>query len=170
MKYKHWIHTRKPVRIIPTKWYFSPWPKRVPVQLEQMPVVFWLLLKDVVWNINYAPYIVSTYLDINPAIVVEMNAGRVIALFNHIRSQVEKCNKSYEWAMMDLLPIGSDVDNSHFQGIENLAIIYDLMSYGNKTLKEAEQITFSEAISYLKIKNAYIRSDQNRYLKNKTKK
>ena len=172
MRFEKWLIDRRKIKIVPTTHYWQGLKRKaVPVSLSDMPIVYWLLLKDVVFDINYAPYIVSTYLDITPERVMAMKAGRVIALFNHIKHQVKKCNSIYEWVQEDLLNISADnIDNSHFDNLHNLALLFDLMGNGNRTMKEAEQLSFTEQMNYLKIKNAYIRSEQNRYLKSKNKK
>ena len=65
MNYRKWIRHRKEIEIIPTKWVWGLWFfRRVPVRMIGQPISTWLKLRNVVFDINYAPYILSVYLDI----------------------------------------------------------------------------------------------------------
>ena len=170
MNYRKWIRHRKEIEIIPTKWVWGLWFfRRVPVRMIGQPISTWLKLRNVVFDINYAPYILSVYLDIPQRSVFFMPAGRVIALYNHIHHQTKKCNRIFENIQSVLLNIDTGTDVSYFGGLDAMQMIYDLA--GGNILKgqQIENLTFAQVAMWQKITNAYIRIDQDRYLKDKAK-
>ena len=170
MNYRKWIRHRKEIEIIPTKWVWGLWFfRRVPVRMIGQPISTWLKLRNVVFDINYAPYILSVYLDIPQRSVFFMPAGRVIALYNHIHHQTKKCNRIFENIQSVLLQLDLGVDISHFEGLDAMQMIYDFA--GGDILKgqQIENLTFAQVMNWQKVVNAYIRVDQDRYVKDKAK-
>ena len=170
MNYRKWIRHRKEIEIIPTKWVWGAWyAKRVPVRMIDLPVAVWLKLRNVVFDIHYAPFILSVYLDIPQGHIPLMQAGRVIALYNHIKHQTEKCNQIFEKIQSVLLNIDTGTDVSHFEGLDAMQMIYDLAGGNILRGQQIETLTFAQVAMWQKITNAYIRIDQDRYLKDKAK-
>lgn len=170
MKFKKWIRTRHKIPVTPAKkvWGLFFY-KRVPVRMVDLPVSVWMRLQNVVFDITAAPYILSVYLGINPGQVEQMQAGRVIALFNHIKKQTEKCNTIWINTQSILLQIPDKIDRSHWEGKELIRTIYDLAKGDVLKSDEIENITFSKFINWMTVEFCYIRDEQNLYMKNKKK-
>ena len=143
--------------------------KTVPVRMIDLPIEIWLKLRNVVFDIHYAPFILGTYLNIPQSHIFFMDAGRVIALYNHVKHQTEKCNRIFENVQSVLLHIDDGIDQSHFEGLDAVQMIYDLS--GGDILKgsDVEKLTFAHVMTWLKVSYAYLRTDQNRYMKEKMK-
>jgi hypothetical protein len=134
-----------------------------------MKIEYWLKLRNVDFDIHYAPYILSVFLDIPAWRVLQMKAGIVIAIYNHIKHQVEKCNKIFDNVQSILLNIDEGVNKEYFEGIEAPTMIYDLAGGDIVKGEQIEKLTFAHVMTWLKVTNAYIRVEQDRYMKNKMK-
>ena len=168
MRYYKWVIKKQRIKAKPTWYVWGLWfYRKVPVYLDQMPVKIWMQLKDVKFDIDFAPYILGVYLNLPPEKIYTMKAKRVIALYRHIRAEVNRCNQLYENAMSILLDIPDGVDKSHFEGIADLLMIYDLADKDILKAEKVENIKYALVLNWTRVKNAIIRYEQNRYLKTK---
>jgi hypothetical protein len=170
MRYSTWIRKGGPVAITPRKkvWGFFYY-RSVPLMLREMPVTYWMQLKDVVFEIKYAPYIIGIFLNLNPAKVARMKAGVVVGLYNHVKSQVEKCNRIWLHIHETLLPIDDGIDKMHWEGLQDVQLIYDLAGGDILKAEEIEKQTFATVVNWMRVKLAYIRSEQNQIIKERAK-
>ena len=170
MRYSQWIKKGGPVAITPKQkvWGFFFY-RKVPVNLREMPISYWMQLKDVVFDINYAPYIIGLFLDISPVKVARMQAGVVVALYNHVNSQVQKCNKIWAHIHEMLIPMDDGIDKTHWEGLQDIQVIYDLAGGDILKADQIEKQTFATVVNWMRVKLAYIRSEQNQVIKERAK-
>jgi hypothetical protein len=170
MRYKDWIRKGGPVEVKPRKYIWGLfYYRKIPVALRDLPVSYWMQLKDIVFEIRYAPYILSIYLDVTPKQVIMMNAGVVVAIYNHVKIQVEKCNRTWLNIHEILLHLDDGVDKEHWKGLDNIQSIYDLAGGNILKADEIEKESFAKVVNWMRVKLAYVRSEQNAYLKEKAK-
>ena len=143
--------------------------RRVPLTLREMPVSYWMQLKDVVFDIKYAPYIIGLFLDLNPGHIARMKPGVVVGLYNHVKIQVEKCNRIWVHIHEILLHLDDGVDKSHWEGLQDIQTIYDLAGGDILKADQIEKQTFATVVNWMRVKLAYIRSEQNHVIKERPK-
>ncbi|TVR40869.1 MAG: hypothetical protein EA392_02960 [Cryomorphaceae bacterium] len=126
-------------------------------------------MKDYKIDMRSACYVLNTFMGLTPRQVMNMNAGRVVAIINHVKSQVEKCNRYWDKAHEVLLQINDGVDRSHWHGLDKLALIHELAGGDILKAEQVENITFATVLNWKKISLAQIRDEQNKYMKEKSK-
>ena len=61
------------------------------------------------------------------------------------------------------------VDTSHFEDLDAMQMIYDLAVGDILKGQQIETLTFAQVMNWQKVVNAYIRVDQDRYIKDRAK-
>ena len=166
MTYYQWYyHNRhKAIEIKPTT---RVWLRPVPVRMIDLPVSVWLRLKNMPIEPKTAVQVLSIFMGAKRWQVMTMDAGRVIALLNHVKAQVEKCNNIWKNIHGVLLEINDGLNRSHWEGLHDLAIIHDLAQGDILKAEAVEKMTFATVVNWKKIQLAQIRDEQNKYVKQK---
>jgi hypothetical protein len=162
MTLKEYRLTRKPVQIKRTKRIFF---KKVQILLQDMPIRYFLQLDSVIDVPDTEHVAIGIFMDIDPSRIDRLPADRMIAVYNHVKAQVEKCRKLFLETKRHLLDIDDGVDKSHFEDIGIMLLIYEVAGGDIFKMGDVEKLTFSRIVNWLNVKNAYIRLEQNRYLK-----
>lgn len=134
------------------------------------PLSVWLQLKNIPIEPRTAIPVLRVFMGLRKWQVMTMRAGRVIALLNHVKAQVDRCNEIWKNIHGVLLEISDGLDRSHWSYLGDINLIYEL-SQGDILRSDAieKKITFAKAVNWKKIELAKIRDDQNRYMKEKQK-
>lgn len=142
--------------------------KKVPIMLQDMPIRYFLQLDSVIDFKDMEHVCIGIFMDMNPALIDLLPANRMLAVYNHVKYQTEKCRKLFIETKSRLLDIDDGIDKSHFEDLGVLPLIYELAGGDISKMDSVENVKFSRVVNWLLVKNSYIRLEQNRYLKYKS--